>query len=475
MIERITIIYLKEEFMPINDQVQHASASSSSEFSAGNNRLMLFLTPVIVVFSGIVALLIAGWNSSQIAPLQQWSAEKAGSEIYARVIHESTLSPGLLLQSPDLLGKAIASDPEIIAAYIMQGDTEIAGFIKQPGFVLNLSDLPQETSATILNGKSAAYRRFVGPGNGNENGRRHSGGGKGPHWLRTDGIPENHSGQNRLNLIFVFSGPDPQLIMPLIYQMYLWPLVWLFLTILWGMIIILQRRATRLQYAIQKETHLASIGKMSARLAHEIRNPLAAIRGMAQLLQNRLKAPDELNMAKTIERETFRLDDLTRSILDFSRPTQCRLIPLNSTAVITNTIELFKNQNSEAVISFLKPDVDYICSGDENAVRQILLNLLKNAIENAEENSQVSVKTTAIADKLIIAVTNHGTALSEQMLETVFEPFVSTRTHGYGLGLPISRRLAEMMGGTLNLKNLSAGMITAELTLELEKKHDQSI
>ncbi|MDD3146176.1 MAG: ATP-binding protein [Candidatus Riflebacteria bacterium] len=438
-------------------------------------KFLLAFTPVIVILSGLVAILMAGWNAAQVAPLLQWAAEREGKEIFARVIHEGPLSPGAVLKNPDQLQTLIADDSEIVAAMVMQGDLIVASFSKEAGLLVAAGQLPAETGAAILNDRLSVYRRFSGPGSGSETGRQQGSGGRGPRWLR--GLDENSApgeesrqNQSRLSIVFVFIGPDRGLVRPLIYQTYLWPFVWLFLTILWSILLLFQQRSTRMQAEMQKESHLAAIGKMSARLAHEIRNPLGAIRGIAQLLQKKISAETELNLIQTIEQETFRLDDLTSSILDFSRPLQCNLVSLNAGAVVGNTVDLFRQQHQTVHIDLKLPATEIICRADENAVRQILLNLLKNAVDASESHNTIEVGLFSAAGSASIRVSNKGEPLSESMLEDIFEPFVSTKARGYGLGLPISRKLAESMHGCLRLYNAAGGLITAELTLKLETR-----
>ncbi len=473
----------------INEMNKTESAENTA-LSAGTKRntpkgpwskLLVALTPVIIVFSGLVALLMAGWNASRIAPLLQWAADREGKEIYARVIHEGPLSPGALLQNPDQLQGLIETDKDIAAMMVMLGNQVVASFSRLPELVVPIEKFPSDTGAVILNDNFSVYRRMTGPGAGGEGGRQqgggggNGGGGRGPRWLRSDedssGIePGNQHGTGRLSIIFVFAGPDRDLVRPLIYQTYLWPIVWLILTILWSVILMLQRRSNIMQTEMQKESNLAAIGRMSARLAHEIKNPLGAIRGMAQLLQKKVSDPAELGMVQTIEHETFRLDGLTRSILDFSRPSQCNVLPLNTAAVTGSAIDLFKQQHQQVSISFKKSSEDLVCQGDEDAIRQILLNLLSNAVDASGDNDTVGVEVVKTVGSVKILVSNYGKALPTETLEEIFEPFVSTKTRGYGLGLPISRKLAESMGGSLRLYNASETLIVAELTLQLEKQ-----
>ncbi len=445
---------------------------------ATRRKLTLALTPVLIIASGILAFILSGWNASRIAPLRQWAAERDGKELYTEIIHEGPMSPGQLLQQPEELAALVASFPQVTAAFMMQGSEIVASYSNLTEFELQTKQLPHETGAIVLNDQFSLYRRFFGPGATSENGRRRShdgnvgGIGRGPRWMRSDSEPNDQtealsSGQMpRMSIVFVFQNSDRQLIMPLVYQKWLWPAVWFALTILWALVLLFQRRAASLLAQIQKESHLATIGQMSARLAHEIRNPLGAIRGMAQILQKKLSDENQLAMARTIEQETFRLDNLTGGILDFSRPPIINPARIDISSVVSDTLKLFQQRNPELKFNFRAPEEPVLCVGDENAIRQVFLNLLKNAADAAEaENLPISVEIALSEQNVSIRVINAGEPMSEKRLEEIFEPFVSSKAHGYGLGLPISRKLADSMGGSLYLFNGEDHSIVAEFIL----------
>lgn len=441
-------------------------------------KLMLALTPVLIIASGILAFILSGWNASRIEPLRQWAAERDGKELYTEIIHEGPISPGQLLQQPEELVSLVDPFPQVIAAFLMQGSEIVASYSRLPGFELHTGQLPHETGAAVLNEQFSLYRRFFGPGATSENGRRRAhdgnggGSGRGPRWMRSDSESNDQStalssGQMpRMSIMFVFRNSDRQLIMPLVYQTWLWPAVWLALTLLWGLVLLFQRRAAILMTGIQKESHLATIGQMSARLAHEIRNPLGAIRGMAQILQKKLNDENQLAMARTIEQETFRLDSLTGGILDFSRPPVINPAPIDINVVVNETLNLFQQQNPAVKFDLKAPKEPTLCIGDESAVKQVFLNLLKNAADATEEEKlPISVEITRSEHNVDIRVINAGEPMSEKRLEEIFEPFVSSKAHGYGLGLPISRKLANSMGGSLRLLNGDNRSIVAEFSL----------
>lgn len=459
----------------INKDISDRNSSGSALRFGLVQKLLLAFTPLIVVVSGIIAFFLSGWNSAQINPLRQWAAEREGKEIYSRLIHEGPLSPGDLLQNPTELGTIIAADSEVFAAALFHGNSMVASHSKISDFNFHVEKFSADTGATVLDDKLAAYRRFFGPGGSGDAGRHQgrgsgSGSGRGPRWMR----PENglnsqenfDSRQDRFNIVFIFPSSDADLIRPLVYQKWLWPLVWLVLSMLWGIIIVMQKRMIRYQLQMQKESNLAAIGEMSARLAHEIRNPLGAIRGIAQLLHKKMADSDEKSMVKTIEQETFRLDSLTGSILDFSRPPQCKVVLNKVEKCARAAVELFGSKHPKLIVHCDFPEKELEAMFDENALRQIMFNLLSNAADAADSvNGQVKVEIFESPAKVIIRIINEGGPISEGQLEQIFEPFVSSKAKGYGLGLPISRRLAESMGGRLSLSNGPDNTVVAELEL----------
>ena len=464
-----------------NNELKTSSALNSGGVSRLDRFAVSALILVLVVVSGVLAILMSRWNHDQIEILLQWAAEKEGRALYTRVIHESNLSPMLLLQQPELLSEQLTAEPDVLVAGIMLGDKTIASFSRLPDYQFDLSLLPADREAVMLDDKTTLYRRITGPGRNRAAGTaptgwRHGGGpgagngrGMGAGRQRFEETAGARAADpERLSIYLVFNGPDRSIVQPLILQKYLWPAVWLVFSMLWVVISLLQSRTARLKVMLQKESHLSDIGKMSARLAHEIKNPLGAIRGMAQLLQKKLKGEQHVDlttMATTIEQETFRLEELTRSILDFARPQECRILPLNITAVVEDTMRMFNQQLTDGKISLTAGVKTVECSGDEDALRQILLNLLKNAVDAAEDPAAVRLEIVEGSDDVAVRVYNRGGYLSEQMLEDIFTPFVSTKVKGYGLGLPVSRRLAEQLGGTLCLANAASGEIMAELKL----------
>ncbi len=432
-----------------------------------DSRLKISLLVLFLIVSGCISIALSRWNLDQSETLLKWAADREGKTVFTRIIHESGYSPGMFFRNPAILKEIVGSESSVIGAGIMMGEKVIASF-SQIGFEKELGRVAKpEIGSAIIDSEFTVFRKFTGPGSGG--GGRWHGAGQGPPWMRETTVPEQNSDKNdRMSFFIVFRGPDRKMIAPLVYQSYLWPIVWFAMTFMWVGILFVQNRLAVLHQKMQKESHMASVGKMSARLAHEIKNPLGAVRGMAQLLNRKLNdSPDLKPMTETIENETFRLETLTRSILDFSNPTECQLVKLNLKSTVADSVNFFKSQHEKFKIVLKLPDNDVFCLYDSNSMHQIILNLLKNAADEAGTNDEIQVILETSNGLARLQFLNPG-QLSDEVEKNKFEPFFSTKTRGYGLGLPICKKLAEQQNGSLKLVNLNKNTVMAEVCLNEE-------
>lgn len=200
---------------------------------------------------------------------------------------------------------------------------------------------------------------------------------------------------------------------------------------------------------------LSAIGEMTAKIAHEIRNPLTVIGGFANILLQSLTEEDQrYRRAKAIVEETTKVVDMLNSLLDFSRFLQIRptLSDLNST--VHNTIILFKHE-------FQKSNIDLLETYDRTlpmfffdggAFRQVLINLVKNAIDAMPQGGRLKVKTFKGKRYAYLKVEDTGLGISKEAKGKIFEPFFTTRSTGTGLGLTISKQIIEAMKGEIWFK-----------------------
>jgi len=206
---------------------------------------------------------------------------------------------------------------------------------------------------------------------------------------------------------------------------------------------------------MEDQRRLSTLGELSAVLAHEIRNPLASLKGHAQLLAERT-APEapERSKVERIVKEAERLEALTTDLLDFVRTG-----PLDLRAVRVEDL-LRKALADAAAIGRVEVDASgapEVWVLDAQRMQQVLHNLLRNAVEASPEGAVIQVSAAREGSALVLGFRDRGEGLPEENLERIFEPFFTTRARGTGLGLAVARRIVELHGGTLSARNHPQG------------------
>ncbi len=212
-----------------------------------------------------------------------------------------------------------------------------------------------------------------------------------------------------------------------------------------GVAFVLIRREARRQAdatARERERRLASLGEMSAVLAHEIKNPLASLKGNAQLLA-RMLPPGEKPRAKAdrVVDEAMRLEQLTNDLLQFVRTGTIQRTPVDPAALVREAATSIAGD-----ITIEADGAPAQWSLDAGRIRQVVVNLLDNAVA---AGPPVTVRVRRDRGALIIEVTDHGPGVAEDDRDKIFEPFFTGKTQGTGLGLAVVRRVVELHRGTI--------------------------
>jgi PAS domain S-box-containing protein len=214
---------------------------------------------------------------------------------------------------------------------------------------------------------------------------------------------------------------------------------------------------------LRDEAALTQLGRLSAVVAHEVRNPLAALKGSLQVLQRRL--PPELPGRDIITPMLARIDALNRTVQDiltYSKPSAPKRQRFNLLAMIHDVAAAADAAVPGGTISVTGDRA--VVDLDPEMTRAVLLNLLINA-RQASAAEDVEVRTSAKDGHCEIAILDRGPGLPAEVRAQLFEPFITTRPGGTGLGLPIARRLTQLQGGTLTLDDRPGGGTIAVLTL----------
>jgi len=211
---------------------------------------------------------------------------------------------------------------------------------------------------------------------------------------------------------------------------------------------------------VARHKRLAALGKLSAGIAHEIRNPLSSIRGLAQFVYNSFSKADERKEdLNTIIQEVDRLNKLVVQVLDFAKLKKPNLTRFSLNNLIRKITELFKLEIKDKQIKFsleLTPDVSQI-QADEDQIRQSLMNVIINAIQAIPKKGEIKIKTEKAllkgepAIKLIIE--DSGIGIPEKDFTQIFDPFFSTKEKGSGLGLSIAYKLIEAHRGEIKVES----------------------
>ncbi len=222
-----------------------------------------------------------------------------------------------------------------------------------------------------------------------------------------------------------------------------------------------ERRRLRAEVAQLKP--MAELGRMAATVTHEIRNPLAGISANAELLREALDDPRDVELVDTILGEVQRLGNLVTDLLYYcrERPAEDRPLDLGSVA---RTICDLSRPDAEGAAVTLSWHGTGTARGDSELSRQSLLNVVRNAIQACSPGGAVRIE---IADGRI-AVRDTGRGVSAQVRDTLFEPFVTGKTRGLGLGATVAKRCQLRQGGDLGLEDTGPGGSTFLLTWQRE-------
>ena len=206
--------------------------------------------------------------------------------------------------------------------------------------------------------------------------------------------------------------------------------------------------------AVKEEDLPKLAGELSAVLAHEIRNPLASLKGHAQLLEEQLvEDPRKHAKAHRVVDEAVRLERLTNSLLDFTRAD--RLTPgLAAPAEVARRAAELTEPGRVVVDASGAPER---WSFDAMRIEQALVNLVGNALQASAPPAKVELKVVEEGEGLRFTVADRGPGVPSEMRPRLFEPFVTGRAEGTGLGLAVVRRVVELHGGKVTIERRHGG------------------
>ncbi len=201
------------------------------------------------------------------------------------------------------------------------------------------------------------------------------------------------------------------------------------------------------------------VSRMAAIAAHEIRNPLAVIRGTVELLElkHHHAFPDEVTASlQDVLTEVQRMAQLTDDLLDLSADRALHSVPLELGALLAETIRAVGSAHPGIEIRLQAPPSPLEVEGDAARLRQVLGNLLENAVQ-AQGEGEIQIHLERRGSQAAVEIRDQGPGVPPELQERIFEPFFTTRAQGTGLGLALSRRLVERHRGQLSLLPTARG------------------
>lgn len=213
---------------------------------------------------------------------------------------------------------------------------------------------------------------------------------------------------------------------------------------------------------------LAAIGEVSARLAHEIRNPLATIGGFAKSIPAKYENRDRtIRNAGIIVDEVKRLEQILTNVLDFSKPSIPKKSPCNINRLIQDTLAMLEGdiQTYGIVVTLYFPEPEIMVAIDAAQIKQVFINVIKNAINAMTGGGALDVSIYRRDSEVAIEITDTGMGIPEQHLDDIFEPFFTTRGNGTGLGLSISNRIVQNHQGRFEIESRESEGTTVRIVL----------
>ncbi len=252
-----------------------------------------------------------------------------------------------------------------------------------------------------------------------------------------------------------------------------------------------------MEVSLRQSERLAAIGELSASIAHEIRNPLAAISGSIEMLQGGKAdsgsgagsgpGADSAHLMKIALREVDRLNKLISDFLRYARPGPLKRETVALQEILGDVLEMFEAASPDGVEIDLSVEEGLTVFADSDQLRQVLWNLVLNAAEAMPEGGHLRVAATALAEShsqegaargrrdqkgeegkarwLEIAIADDGTGIPQDKLERIFDPFFTTKQTGSGLGLATVHRIVESHGGAVRLESESGVGTTVRIRL----------
>jgi two-component system sensor histidine kinase HydH len=231
----------------------------------------------------------------------------------------------------------------------------------------------------------------------------------------------------------------------------------------------------QLQEEIRRKEKLAALGSLAAGVAHEIRNPLSSIKGMASYFESKfIKGSDDREVAGVLIKEVERLNRVISELLNFASPSELKLRRMDINDVIEHSVRLVQSdaQNKNIKIKWTKSKNLPHLLIDEDRLSQCLLNLYINAMHAMDKGGVLTIKSLLDANKNVkVEVADTGKGIGTDDLQKIFDPYFTTKSSGTGLGLAIVHKIIEAHSGRILIRSIPGKGTVFTLIIPIHSNH----
>lgn len=218
----------------------------------------------------------------------------------------------------------------------------------------------------------------------------------------------------------------------------------------------------KLELELHQQDKMASLGKLIAGVAHEVKTPLAIIKTRIQMWQQKLKDKEKFSeksgevtqdSMQMVINEVDRMNKLVNKLLIFSKPVTDDFIPIDLNELINDILALFRTKRfaSRAIISFEENDGLPMINGNPDKIQQVFLNIITNAFESINREGKISIQISLEEGFVKTTVTDNGSGIPEEVVDNIFDPFFTTKQSGTGLGLSIAYEIVQAHKGRIEV------------------------
>lgn len=225
------------------------------------------------------------------------------------------------------------------------------------------------------------------------------------------------------------------------------------------------RREELHRFEMAKRDNLVKMGEMGAMLAHEIRNPLAGIKGFAQLITKKADDPRTRDSADRIVTEVRRLESLVSDLLDFAASDKFTSAPVGLAELVDHTASLVRSEAEQINVTItIDCPGDVQVSGNKNRLAQVMLNIVRNGMQAMLDGGTLNISLHDSGTEAVIRISDTGHGIRQEDMPRIFEPFFTTKPRGSGLGLALCKKIIEEHHGSIDITSDDRGT-TVKLSL----------